>query len=101
MPLKVPVEKVGAVLTVTVAVFIPLQEEFDPLIVYIVVDTGLTVMLLELELVGHVYVVAPLAVRVVVSPGQIVGLFTEIVIAEPILIETVCVLVHAPFVPVT
>ena len=45
--------------------------------------------------------VAPLAVKVVVCPEQIVGLLTAIVIPEPIVKEAVACVVHELFAPVT
>ena len=45
--------------------------------------------------------VAPLAVNVAVCPEQIVGLFTEIVIPEPIVRDAVASVVHVLLAPVT
>ena len=58
-------------------------------------------MLLEFDPVDQVYVVAPVAVSVALSPLQMVGLFTAIEIAEPILTEAVAEAEQVPLAPVT
>ena len=56
-------------------------------------------MVVEPEL--QVNEVAPLAIKVAVCPEQIVGLFTEIVIPEPMVREAVACVVQVLLAPVT
>lgn len=94
-------DNVGTELTVTVAVLKPLQDPLEPVIVKIVVDEGLTFNGFVLEPESHVYVVAPFAINVAVSPAQIVALFTAIEIAEPIVTDGVADVVQVPLEPIT
>jgi hypothetical protein len=72
--------KVGEAITVTVVV--TAEEEqlpFAPVTVYTVVEVGLTEIELVVAPVFHVYVVAPVAVKVAAPPEQIEAALTETV----------------------
>jgi len=69
---------VGLGLTVIVTLSFPLHPPEVPVTVYVVVEPGLAVGLLQLVQLNppgglHKYVVAPLAVRLTLSPPQMVG----------------------------
>ena len=68
--LEIPM--VGRGLTVTTLVAEAEQPDVVPVAVYVVVLPGVTLMLIVVAALLHRYVVAPLAVRVVEKPAQIV-----------------------------
>jgi hypothetical protein len=68
------VDTVGEGLTVIVRVAVPVQLPDVPVTVYVVVVVGETVTVVPVKFPGiHVYVVAPVAVIVVLLPEQIVA----------------------------
>jgi hypothetical protein len=104
----VPVQIVGELTvmssddpTVTVAIAEPVQEPDVPVTVYEVVLVGET----EIESVVspplHEYESAPVAVKVVVPPEQIVGEFTSTIKEEPTVTVATAEPVQEPDVPVT
>ena len=92
--------KAGVGFTNTVDVFKPLHNPELAEIVYTLVDDGLTTIEFVIAPVFHVYDNAPDAINVVLCPAQIVGLFTEIVILEPIVTDAVACAVHDEFAPI-
>ncbi len=91
----------GNGLTVTVTVFALEQPDVVPVTVNIIVEGGVTLILLVVDPVFQLYVVAPVAAKTAVAPLQIVGLFTETVGEGVTDTLTVFVLVHPDAVPVT
>jgi hypothetical protein len=66
---------VGVGVTVTVLTSVFVQTPLLPVTVYVIVELGLTVMMLPVSPDGvHVYELAPLAVNVVLLPEQMVVL---------------------------
>lgn len=94
---------VGVLFTVTVIVSVPVQLAEVPVTVYVVVDDGVTLMLLPEKFPGcQLYVVAPVAVNVELEPEQIVDApVTESGTNEFTLTVTVLVEEQLPFTPVT
>jgi hypothetical protein len=98
---------VGSGVTVTVTVWLALHEPLVPVTVYVLVDAGLAVTVAPVVALkpvpgAHVYDVAPLAVRLVLLPAQIVADGGVMVIVKEAFTVTVTVLVleHEPLVPV-
>ena len=98
----------GTGVTVTVTVLVPVQPPVVPVTVYVVVVVGLAVGLAILVALNPVaglqlYVVAPLAVNVVLEPAQMVGATGVTVTVGTGFTVTVTVLVleQLPVVPVT
>ncbi|MPM34338.1 hypothetical protein SDC9_80920 [bioreactor metagenome] len=98
-------DNVRLVLIATLTVAVPLHPaEVVPVTEYVVVEVGLTVIGLVVSVVLHAYVSAPLPVRLVAEPIQIVGDAATAVTAGFGLTVTVTVVVPvqpAPVVPVT
>jgi hypothetical protein len=94
---------VGVRFTFTVNVFTFVHELVVPVTVYTVVRFGFTLMFVFVEVVFHTYELAPLAVKVVVLPEQIVVELADTFTVGVGLTVIVIVLtpVQLPIVPVT
>jgi hypothetical protein len=88
----------GSTCTLTVCEL--LQPDTVPETVNVVLLTGFTVVVATPEPVDHVYVVAPLALRVAVCPEQIVALLTANVGVVPTVMFAVVTFVQDPVLPV-
>lgn len=94
-------ETVGFGVTVTDTVWVLPQPLVVPVTVYPEVAEGLTESVLVVAPVFQLYVVAPLAIKVVVCPAQIVALDTDTVGLGITVTDTVLVSEQVPLYPVT
>jgi len=91
----------GSGLTVTVATAVDVHPKVVPVTVYDVLAAGATLIGFETAPVDQTYVVAPAAVNVAASPGQIVGELTVVTGRGLTVTVAIAVDVHPKEVPVT
>jgi hypothetical protein len=92
----------GVEFTVTVIVFVPLQDPLLPVIVYVVVDPGLSVWVAPVSPPGfQVYDEAPVAVITVEFPAQIAAPLAVMVGEVFTVMTAVELAVQLPTLPVT